>query len=333
MIKVGLENTPLVSVVMGVHNGASQIQTTLSSVFQQHGVDFEVIVVNDGSTDATAQVLEKIATEARSLKIIHQPKNLGLTKALIAGCNAARGTFIARQDLGDISLPGRLVKQCEFFESNSELAMVSCWTRTTGPQNEPLYETRRTAEPRQATHELQHCFAGPPHHGSVMFRREAYLKCHGYREQFYFSQDTDLWLRLTEIGLVGYVQATLYEFQISRKGISSQFREAQHELGLLAHKCAEARRRGKSEEQLLLEAQTYRPSVSRCVKPDLVAGDYFIGKCLARNGDLRGIEYLRRVVTSRPTKLGAWLGLSSLFLRNLFNLGLKVNHASDRTGE
>ena len=98
---------PKVSVVMSVYNGAEHLAETLDSVLQQEDCDFEFIVVNDGSTDSTASILDEYARRDPRLRIIHQ-SNTGLTQALINGCHQARGEYIARQDAGDVSLSSRL---------------------------------------------------------------------------------------------------------------------------------------------------------------------------------------------------------------------------------
>src|SRR5262245_6785124 len=96
-----------VSVVMSVYNGASNLPATINSILSQEGVALEFIVVNDGSTDKTGEILDDYARRDNRVRVIHQ-KNTGLTRGLIRGCDAARGEFIARQDAGDISLPERL---------------------------------------------------------------------------------------------------------------------------------------------------------------------------------------------------------------------------------
>src|SRR5262245_3000266 len=100
-----MNTVPDVSVVMSVYNGADRLHETIESILSQDGVSLELIIVNDGSTDGSEIVLDKYARREQRLRILHQG-NQGLTRALIAGCAAARGEYIARQDAGgDISLP------------------------------------------------------------------------------------------------------------------------------------------------------------------------------------------------------------------------------------
>ena len=90
---------------MSVYNGATELSVTIDSVLTQDGVGLEFIIVNDGSTDATGSLLDDYARRDARVRVIHQ-ENKGLTASLIRGCAAANGEFIARQDVGDISLGG-----------------------------------------------------------------------------------------------------------------------------------------------------------------------------------------------------------------------------------
>ena len=103
-----MSGDPLISVVMSVFNDARHIAATLDSVLSQEDADLEFIVIDDGSTDETGQILDGYAVRDPRLRVVHQ-ENSGLTCSLIRGCALARGKYIARQDGGgDVSLPGRL---------------------------------------------------------------------------------------------------------------------------------------------------------------------------------------------------------------------------------
>src|SRR4051812_15394116 len=104
--------SPTISVVMSVYNGAATLTATLESILSQSDSDFEVVVVDDGSTDATAEILRRTAAADQRLRVLRQ-ENRGLTAALIVGCQTARAPIIARHDCGDRSLPGRLAMQRE----------------------------------------------------------------------------------------------------------------------------------------------------------------------------------------------------------------------------
>jgi len=164
--------TPEVSVVMGVFNDERYLRASLQSVLAQEGVDFEFIIVDDGSVDGTADILAEFARCDARLRVFTRP-NEGLTRALIWGCEQARGCFIARQDADDLSMPGRLVAQAELLRADKELSFVSSWAEMMGPDDEPLMLHTRPGTAIEATELLMRRRSGPPGHGSVMMRRDA----------------------------------------------------------------------------------------------------------------------------------------------------------------
>src|SRR5262249_28869076 len=221
----GMNLYPEVSVVMSVYNGASHLAGTLDSILSQEDVEFEFIVVNDGSSDKSGQILDEYAQRDSRLRIIHQENN-GLTRALIRGCDAARGEFIARQDAGDISLPGRLKSQAVVLRDRDDCVFVSCWTDVIGPKGEFLYTSRGTGVASSPINVLSPqaewgVVDGPSHHSSVMFRAKQYASCGGYRPEFYFGQDWDLWYRLSSLGTFCMLQRRLCICRLTPGAISA----------------------------------------------------------------------------------------------------------------
>src|SRR5205085_6871586 len=110
---------------MSVYNGADELARTLDSIFAQTERDFELIVVDDGSTDATPSILSR-QTDPR-MRVLTQT-NQGLTRALIRGCDAAVAPIIARHDCGDVSHPDRFAKQLRAFD-DADVVLTACWAR------------------------------------------------------------------------------------------------------------------------------------------------------------------------------------------------------------
>jgi glycosyltransferase involved in cell wall biosynthesis len=302
---------PEISVVMGVHNGSSNLQQTLDSIVAQQGVDFELIVVDDGSTDATATILDEYADKHPGIRVVRQ-EHAGLTRALIAGCNGARGALIARHDAGDVSRPTRMARQKRLFEQDPEVVLVSCWTEYTGPEGEPLYVHKgsgRAHQPMRMLSPAAEPVDGPGSHGSVMFRADAYRRAGGYRAEFYFGQDWDLWYRLATIGKFQMVPEALYTLRVTAESISSQNRDEQQILAALSKEAARRRMGGADEAEILKRAATVRPGSPGPSRQRTAAGLYFIGECLRRNGDPRARKYLRRAVAADPLLLRAWVKL------------------------
>jgi glycosyltransferase involved in cell wall biosynthesis len=302
---------PLVSIVMGVYNDAERVPAAIESIRAQTLSDWELIVVDDGSTDQTPAVLDDYQSQDRRIRVIRQ-QNSGLTRALIAGCSAATGEFIARQDADDVSLPQRLQRQAECLLSHPHVGLVSSWTDIIGPQDEPLEVVRRPVDPTDATRLLVVDHQGPPAHGSVMFRRELSRSVGGYRPEFHFAQDIDLWLRMTEHSQLAYIDEVLYRWRRCNAGISAARHAQQSEFGRLAFACRAARDRGETETAQLTQAAELTAAVKRDYVPGRAATSrssamsYIIGTQLARRGDRRAYGYLWSVLRQRPWDWRAW---------------------------
>jgi glycosyltransferase involved in cell wall biosynthesis len=284
--------TSLISVVMGVYNAGDILSTTVESILSQEGADFEFIIVNDGSTDTTAEILRTYAKRDSRIRVVEQ-EHAGLTRALILGCAAAKGDYIARQDAGDISLPDRLKLQKAALETYTDISFVSCITDFCGPQGEHLFLSDGNDLAAVPTwiisdrHE-KGVIDGPSHHGSVMFRKSAYEQVGGYRHQFYVAQDWDLWYRLAEIGKFQKLRQPLYRARLSPGSIS-------------------ALQKGK-QDRIVTEAARIRPDIaSSFTKKRDAAWLYFIGECLRRNGDSRAYFYLRKSIMENPLSLKPWV--------------------------
>ena len=296
---------------MSVHNGAQFLDASIESILRQTYTDFEFLVVNDGSTDDSARCLEAFAKRDDRVRIISQ-ENLGLTLALIRVCQEARGELIARQDVDDLSHPQRLADQIALLERDTTLGLVSCWADYVGPRGEHLETVTRPAESREATRRLLDERLGPPAHGSVMFRKAVYEAVGGYRREFYYAQDSDLWLRMAEVARVAYVQEVRYQFHRGVSTISAAHRHLQREFGRIGQACRAARKNGNSECPFLEQAtQIAEAILAAKARGEYLPGDgsetaYLIGSQLARRGDRRACRYLWNVIRRKPWHLRAW---------------------------
>lgn len=192
-------NGPLVSVVMPVFNGEAYLRPAVASVLQQSLRDLELIVVDDGSSDGTLEILREMAGTDSRMRIISRP-NTGIVGALNDGLAVARGMYVGRLDSDDIALPGRLEKQVLFLEQNPDVAIVgSMWLEISADGG------LRSLRGEEYTHEeiegaLLRGKGAAMMHPTVMMRRQAVEKIGGYREQYKHVEDYDLFLRLAEIG-------------------------------------------------------------------------------------------------------------------------------------
>jgi len=315
---------PEVSVVMAVHDDAPYLAETLDSVLSQSGPRVELLVVDDGSTDGSREILRRYAEEDPRVRLVEQ-ENQGLTRALIRGCGLVTAEIVARQDAADVSRPGRLAAQRDALEADPVLALVSCWTDVCGPEWEYLYTQRGTGRAEEPVDAVARdgvravLLDAPPHHGSAMFRKSAYDRVGGYREAFFLAQDRDLWFRLAEVGRLQVLPRAWYAARVLPESRTSTYRDTQVRLGRLARRAFEARQEGLSDEEVVREARGLRPDG----RPDgrsRAAAFYFIGEALRRNADARCIDYFRRSVALDPLEGRAWARLAQAGARQGLSL-------------
>jgi glycosyltransferase involved in cell wall biosynthesis len=195
---------PVVTVLMSVHNGAEHLEGALQSVLNQTLPDFEFLVVDDGSTDATPAILA--SCDDSRLRVIRQ-ENQGLAVALNTGLRAARGAYVARMDADDLCRPERLERQVAFLEAHPWVGVCGCWVAARGGGQEEVW--RYPVDPDEIRcHLLFHTVLAHP---SVMLRMDA-VRRFGlyYDETFRYAQDYELWERAsTDVGLANLPEPLL----------------------------------------------------------------------------------------------------------------------------
>ena len=189
---------PRVSVLLPVFNGERYVGEALESVLAQSFQDFEVVVIDDGSTDGTPDILRRYAGEDPRVRVFRQP-NRGLIAALNRGLALCRAPFVARMDADDIALPRRLELQVEVLESEPALAAVGGQAVYVDDQGRVIGQEPGIpvgeAEVEQAA-----LVACPMLHPTVTFRKEAVEAVGGYPEDAVHAEDYALWARLLEAG-------------------------------------------------------------------------------------------------------------------------------------
>lgn len=185
---------PLVSVVMPVYNGEKHVRKAVDSILGQTFKDFELIIVDDGSTDRTPEILNEF-TDAR-IRVIGNSTNMGVRRARNRALDAVRGKFIAVQDADDVSMPRRLEKQVQYLERHHGIALIG----TDGIEFDEVREVgHRVAIPRSNLALKWHLlFQNPFIHSSVMFRTEVITAIDGYSdsETAELAEDYELWSRM-----------------------------------------------------------------------------------------------------------------------------------------
>ncbi len=189
-----IDTVPRVSILMAAYNAENFLSQALDDLLAQTWRDFELIVVNDRSTDATAAVLQSYALRDDRIVAVRNERNLGLPASLNRGIEHCRAPVIARADADDRYMPDRLERQLDYLDAHPEVGLLSCAVEKIDKDGRSLFVTRfPTKDGEIRMRELfVNCFSHP---GSV-FRRALVQEVGGYDEAFLTSQDADLWLRL-----------------------------------------------------------------------------------------------------------------------------------------
>ena len=205
----------LVSVVLPCYNTEPYIEGAVRSILNQTFQDFELIIVNDGSTDQSSKILAKLSDSR--IKIIHQA-NQGLVASLNRGIKQATGRYIARQDADDMSEPTRLEKQISMMEANSDLAIVGTSMSVINGEGRALHKHAVLLNDPELRQEL--LIRSPFAHGSVMFRRDFAIQAGLYSQKFWPAEDYEFWTRLSDFGKLSNINEFLYHYRQNNEGIS-----------------------------------------------------------------------------------------------------------------
>jgi len=183
-----------------VYNGGIFVQRAIDSILNQSFTDFELIILNDGSTDNTKEILDSLTD--RRVRAVHK-KNEGLGKTLNKGIQMACGEFIARMDADDIAHPDRLKMQVEFLQKNPDISVVGTATKVIYTDGDEKVRRRPLSPVEVKKHAIKIC---PVAHPSVMMRKDSILAVGGYDENYDSSLgksagvDYHLWIRVIAKG-------------------------------------------------------------------------------------------------------------------------------------
>ena len=206
---------PILSVVMTVYNGEKYLREAIDSILAQTFSDFELIFINDGSTDKTSKILNSYKDPR--IKIIDQ-SNKGLVASLNHGIKAAGGKYIARHDADDGSEPTRFAKQVRVLNERPRVVMVGTSMKVMDSQGKILHEHFVLINNNELRQEL--LVRSPFAHGSVMFRKDVAVRAGLYNQKYWPAEDYELWLRMCEHGELTNIDEPLYIYREHEGGIS-----------------------------------------------------------------------------------------------------------------
>lgn len=201
-----------ISVLMPVYNGEKHLKEAIESILSQTFSDFEFLIIDDGSTDQSTDIISSY--EDPRIELVKNQVNLGIEKSLNKGINLSKGEYIIRMDCDDISHLQRISRQLNFMETHTEIAVCGSWVNTIG-------DNRRTEVWQYPTdHNKIDCsllFSSALAHPSVIIRKGILEKLNlFYSYDFKRSEDYELWVRLCENGQrLANLQEVLLDYRIS----------------------------------------------------------------------------------------------------------------------
>lgn len=183
---------PKVSVLMPVYNCEKYLRQALDSILAQTFKDFELIIINDGSSDSTVEILKEYSD--KRIRLINNPKNLGLIKTLNIGLKIARAKYVARMDADDISFPERLQVEYDYLKKNKHVVVIGSWSQIIDSKGNNLKIHKNPTEYQGMKYELM--FGNTMTHPSIMMKKHIIIKEGGYSDLFNHTEDFNLYSRL-----------------------------------------------------------------------------------------------------------------------------------------
>ena len=252
---------PSVSILMPVFNGIPYLEKSIRSILNQTFDYHEFIIVDDGSTDGSLEIIRKYANLNEKIKLICK-RNSGIVDTLNEGLYASKGDIIARMDADDVALPGRLKKQVSFLTSRDDCVVVGCNVLFIDDEEMPFGLSDLPLEHEDIEDGLLLGQGEYIRHPTALFPRKTVIDIGGYRKQAEWAEDLDLYLRLGERGRLANLKDVLLHYRIHRNSVNFSRFGAQRKAVELVLKETEKRRAFD------------RPLIADIAVPTLNAGEW-----------------------------------------------------------
>jgi len=297
-------NTPRISVVMSLYNSERYLVEAINSVLSQTFSDFELIIIDDGSSDSGADIVRSYSDSR--IRFVQQ-ENKGLPAALNAAIHLAQSGLIARMDPDDICLPERLAVQYEYMQNNKDVMVLGTAARCISEDAEELPDIYMTP-----------CFEGgnlampetPCIHPTVMFRMSAFMRAGGYSESMrYGGEDAVLFNKILSFGKVVNLRDVMLMYRLSPTSMSQKSRRFNVLLRQMV--CRLVQEDHIDDNAWALLSQEYQ-----CSGGGVFGYNMYIGKLFLRasgNAD-KARQYLRQALKEDPSSLYARMFFISSYL-------------------
>lgn len=214
-------NPPLVSVLMPVYNTERYVARAIESMLQQTLTQFELLILDDGSTDGSLQILQAYTAQDKRIRLTSR-ENQGIPRSRNQLLQQAQAEWIAPMDSDDIARPDRLARQVAFLQQHPEVACVGSAYQLIDAQGRLLLTRFGVPETNAEIQQSLLAGLGGIHQPCAMFRRSLALAVGGYDETMPVCEDLDLWLRLGEVGELANLPEPLLQYRLHRRSITEQ---------------------------------------------------------------------------------------------------------------
>lgn len=229
-------NNPIVTILMPVYNGALYLREAMDSIFAQSFTEFELLVINDGSTDNTLAILQSYNDER--LRIITQ-QNAGVSAALNRGLLEAKGYFIARVDSDDVCATNRLEKQIQFLKTHEDYVLIGSDADYMDKDGEFVFYYQNTGHNNEEIQQryMEHC---PFIHSTVIFVKSIVLQLGGYDTNAHLFEDYFLWIKLIKLGKVANLPEPLMNIRFNPESVTIDDKDCSPEYLSIKHKALQS---------------------------------------------------------------------------------------------
>lgn len=272
---------------MPVHNAAPYLDASIGSILGQTFEAFEFVLLDDGSTDGSDEILRDWARRDRRIRLAESPTRLGPARSADRVVREARAPVCARMDADDVSCPTRIEAEWEVLQGNPDACLV-------GTLWQGIDRTGHVVRPRDRWRLVRRSSFAPFPHGSIMFRREVFEVVGGYRPACEYWEDLDLYLRMAARGRILVLPEPLYRYRFhAGSTLGGEIRSDEERATELMLRCIAARRAGRDYSPLL----TASPGAEARARPS-PAVLYFLAARRVWAGHRS--EILRRLLDVRP---------------------------------
>jgi glycosyltransferase involved in cell wall biosynthesis len=283
---------------MPVYNAETYLEKAVESILNQTFSDFEFFIIDDGSTDGSAAILERYADSDPRIRLISRP-NRGLAPTLNELVNRSRGELIARMDADDISMPERLQRQVDYLHDHPDCVLVASHALVIDREDDPIAVWFKVDGHKAIDeHNMRGNMGTALCHPSIMMRRSAIQRVGGYCERYRIGEDLDLFLKLAEVGQLANIPETLIQYRHHESSFTKTRSHEEVRDLLLLHNEARRRRGLPEVEELQLRPFHLTP----LEKHNEVLG----WQALMSGNVATARKQARRSVAQAPLSMNAW---------------------------